>query len=471
MGWKAAVVLFVLFGAALGASVGARSAPRCSASPAAQDLRYVREYRHLLKDKADAAWPGWKDVPPLLQRSGRCEFLVGLPSPPKSFHPTLSTVGGWKVYAAAAGTVTPGPVAATWKVGTTWVAMVPTRAEFQRVVDRQLGRGVISLTDTSYVRALVHEAFHAHQMTTARGSPPAFGGSLEQEDAVALLGPVGAVESRLAGEGRALASALEARSLSAARARARVFAARRADRRRATGDPRGLTAYERQVEWSEGSARYADLRLVLLASGRGYTPTEGIHYTSAAASRRAFIADLVNPKPRVDGLRGRWEDLGAAEALLLDRLSASWHDDLLTGRSALESLLAEGVRVATALADLRVAKVAVDGRRFRVALAERAEQWRRGLSEVSDIRPLDGLLFRFGKDVSPGFTMAGAAMPLDIAFFDRGGRLLGVQTMTRCSAEPCRIYRAPAPFRDALEAPAETLGSLRVGSRLVTPGR
>ena len=470
MRWRTAfVVLSVACASAPGASGGAPLAARCTTPPSAQDLRYAREYRHLLAAKAAAVWPGWTRVPPLLQRTGRCELLLGHPTPPRSFRRTTAAVGSWKVYAAPAGTVTPGPVATTWKVGGVWVAMVPTRQEFQRALDRQLGRGAVRLTDTTYVRALVHEAFHAHQMTVTHGAPPSFGNTLEQNDAVALLERLGTPEQRLAEEGQALAAAVAAPSLTAARAQALLFAARRAGRRDATTNPKGLAAFERQLEWAEGGARYADLGLALLAGSRGHRPTKGIRYAPAATSRRAFLSGLGSPAARVDGLRGRWEDLGAGEALLLDRLAVGWQGAVLTRRTSLEAALAEAMQVPQALADLRVARIAVGPTRLRVALAERPAQWGRGLSGVSDLRPLDGLLFRFGKQVSAGFTMRGAAMPLEIAFFTKDGRVASVQTMPLCAAEPCPVYRAPKPFRDALEAPAGALRSLPLGAKLVVP--
>jgi hypothetical protein len=204
-----------------------------------QDLRCAREYRHLLTAKAPQVWPGWKRLPPLLQLAGGCEFLVGHPAPPKKFRQTNMVVGGWKIYAAPAGTATPGPVASTWKVGSVWVAMVPTRDEFQRAVDRQLGRGVVRLTDTAYMRSLVHEAFHAHQMTITRGKLPSFGNTLQQDDAAALLAPLGDADQQLAREGQALAAGVNAHSLAAARTYAVEFATRRATRRNSTSDPQG----------------------------------------------------------------------------------------------------------------------------------------------------------------------------------------------------------------------------------------
>jgi hypothetical protein len=301
-------------------------------------------YRRVLTAKAQIVWPGWHRVPPLLQRKGGCEFLIGHPSPPPKFARVVGTnVLGRPLYAAAAGTATPGSVASTWKVGAVWVVMLPTRDEFQRTLDRHLGSGAVRLSDTTYMRVLVHEAFHAHQMTLTRGRPPLFGGTLDERQAAAVLGRLGDAESRLAAEGKALRAALASTSLREARRNGAVFAALRDRRRAATRDPQLIAAFERQVEWSEGTARYADLRLILLAGSAGYSPTPGVQYAPAAGYRQAFLRQLADPAPRRDGLRGRLEDLGAAEALLLDRLRTGWRREALSGKRSLELLLHEAV--------------------------------------------------------------------------------------------------------------------------------
>jgi hypothetical protein len=329
LGSAGAAVLAAL--TAFGASAGVSAACR---PLSAQDLRSIREYRHLLTEGAADVWPGWRHAPPLLQRSGRCEYLVGHPSPPRAFVRLPGVHAGVTVYAAPAGTLSPGSVAAPWKVGSAWAAMVPVRTELQRAVDRLLGRGTVSLDDTSYLRSLAHEAFHAWQMTVTHGAPPAFDST---------EGDVSTVDAALAAEGDALARALAAPSMAAARAGAALFESRRAERRRASGEAERLGAYERQVEWAEGTARYADLRLVLFAGAPAYTPIPGIRYPRPAAYRAAFLRGLGDRSPRPDGLRGRLEDIGAAEALLLDRLAPGWKTAAIPGGHALEDLLAAAI--------------------------------------------------------------------------------------------------------------------------------
>jgi uncharacterized membrane protein (UPF0127 family) len=66
--------------------------------------------------------------------------------------------------------------------------------------------------------------------------------------------------------------------------------------------------------------------------------------------------------------------------------------------------------------------------------------------------------------------MDGVAMPLDIAWFDGDGVLIGTAEMTPCPAEPCPRYTAPGPYRWALEAPPGAFGDLSPGARLEVGG-
>ena len=84
----------------------------------------------------------------------------------------------------------------------------------------------------------------------------------------------------------------------------------------------------------------------------------------------------------------------------------------------------------------------------------------------------DGMLFDQGRDVPAGavlFVMDGVAFPLDIAWFDDEGTLVGVDSMAVCEAEPCPRYAAPGPFRWAIEAEPGAFDHLTGEERLV-PG-
>src|SRR3990172_3524894 len=153
----------------LAAGPAARGATTGLDEPA---LRCAAEYRNLVSARGSGAWPGWRSPAPLLQRKGSREFLIGHPSPPAPFRrvPGLTVLGA-AVFSAPAGTITPGPAATTWNVAGVQVAIIPVRAELERAVDAQLGRGAVPWSDSVYLRSLLHEAFHAHALAVRRGRP------------------------------------------------------------------------------------------------------------------------------------------------------------------------------------------------------------------------------------------------------------------------------------------------------------
>ncbi len=80
-----------------------------------------------------------------------------------------------------------------------------------------------------------------------------------------------------------------------------------------------------------------------------------------------------------------------------------------------------------------------------------------------------GMLFDLGGPVDPGsigFVMDGVLVPLDIAWFDESGRLVGTDSMARCPAAPCPAHRPDAAFRWAIEAPPGTFDDLAAGALL-----
>ena len=81
------------------------------------------------------------------------------------------TVANQLVYRYA-GHLVPVPAATAWEVDGIWSVAVPTREEFQQAIDAQLGKGVVQLDAVNYVRAIVHEAFHAYAITAIQGDVP-----------------------------------------------------------------------------------------------------------------------------------------------------------------------------------------------------------------------------------------------------------------------------------------------------------
>ena len=119
------------------------------------------------------------------------------------------------------------------------------------------------------------------------------------------------------------------------------------------------------------------------------------------------------------------------------------------------------------LTDLRAATVEIGDLELNVAVADTAATRARGLMEVADLGPLDGMVFVYPTPTDTPFHMRNVPIPLDIAFVSGEGAVVAVIPMAVCEAPPCPNYRSPAPFRWAVETPAGDLASVQVGDPFV----
>lgn len=95
-------------------------------------------------------------------------------------------------------------------------------------------------------------------------------------------------------------------------------------------------------------------------------------------------------------------------------------------------------------------------------LAETDAQRQRGLMGRRDLGAHDAMVFRFDSDVSGTFYMRNVPIPLSIAWFDAGGRLVSTADMEPCpDQDGCPQYSAAGPYRFAVEV--EKGGLSRLG--------
>ncbi len=401
------------------------------------------------------AWPGWTAAPPVLLRSGDADCLLGHPAPPAEF----VVVGPGA--ARLDGHVLPVPAATAFEVGGVWSVAVPARAELQAFVDEHLGLGVVVLDAALYTRTLLHEAFHAFQMTTMGGPAgvPEFGRAASLADVASHAG----FDAAQTAQGEALFEALMAPTAGEAVAAVERFLRSRDDWRSAA--PEGAAALELQLEWLEGTARYVDVLLALIPA------PEPLGRSGEAWSQ--LLAQVREPSSVASGARDRYAALGAAQAFVLDRLHPGWRARAIPGGASLESLLravVDGVAgVPRLLRSMELRTVVLDELRWRVAVADRPEHWAQGLQDVDLFGSIDGVWFVFPEDVEAPFWMLGAAVPLDIAFVDAAGRVLAIRTMPTCDAAPCPTYQPDRPYRSALETLAGRLVARGPSGRLTAP--
>ena len=87
----------------------------------------------------------------------------------------------------------------------------------------------------------------------------------------------------------------------------------------------------------------------------------------------------------------------------------------------------------------------------RVELARTPDQLHTGLGGRKMLAANAGMAFLFGRDVREQFWMKNTSIPLSIAFWGKGGKILRILDMAPCFADPCRVYDPKVAFRGALE--------------------
>ncbi len=75
----------------------------------------------------------------------------------------------------------------------------------------------------------------------------------------------------------------------------------------------------------------------------------------------------------------------------------------------------------------------------------------RGLMHRKRLPRQAGMVFRFPEDHRGGFWMKNTLIPLSIAFFDAGGKVVAVLDMPPCKADPCPSYDPKVTYRGAVE--------------------
>jgi uncharacterized protein len=84
-------------------------------------------------------------------------------------------------------------------------------------------------------------------------------------------------------------------------------------------------------------------------------------------------------------------------------------------------------------------------------VADTDPERRTGLSGRTHLAPAEGMAFVFPRPVRARFWMKDTAIPLSIAFWAPGGRIVSIMDMAPCRANPCPSFRPEEAFVGALE--------------------
>ena len=342
------------------------------------DLARLDEALHLRRSLGEAIWPGWgeADIPILLYNESYA-FLTGLDAPAAGWVKVPDTQQRGEAWAPVEGLhFHSQPVyrqavqnadrvigAFTVQVGDRWIATLGTRpwseVSFYRgfreeippilreVFPYPLIWKLLMGNTAQYISALLHESFHAYQgmLLPQKLADAELSARLESEY------PWESSQAGWQAELDALASAAQSEYRQEQLALACRFLQLRQQRRSAPDFTPAFIAYERQREWLEGLAKYAELS-ILLAAARSpdYRPSTELasldkDFKGYTGLDRFYQAQL----SEVRRLGGRSEETrfyyaGMAQAVLLDRFNPAWKPLAMQDGIYLEDILTDSLK-------------------------------------------------------------------------------------------------------------------------------
>lgn len=339
----------------------------------------IAEAYHLRSELGDEVWPGWGEAEiPLIVYNEEFAFLIGFPGEPPAgwtMVPSGEQRGGsWEkvpedaffgqeYFRQRLTSPDETPENFTVRVGETWAATLMTReyARIRMAADMQeelppvlssmipyrlLWKLLLGASET-YIGGIAHESFHAYQGISALEQ-------FREAESVHAQGEYypwkeeAFVES-WSKELDKLAEAVFASSPEESRKLAADFIKMREERRRSADLAPELINYERQREWIEGTAKYAELTLQRKAGADAdYQPLEAVAVDpdfSRYQDRERYWKGQVQELKRTESREGdsRFYYTGFAQGVLLDKFLPGWKTRLWTEEIWIEELLAEAV--------------------------------------------------------------------------------------------------------------------------------
>jgi len=294
----------------------------------------LTELFRLKKEWGDRVWPGFAgaDIPLILFNDSR-DFLVGAASPASPWETVeKDNFEGKPIYRRAHDKDLQ---AFALPLGRHWAGSMAT------IEHMNSGRSPLKITPDFWVVLTLHEMFHAFQAGLA---PERFKGALA---VYAFEGSYPYKDKEFAAswnaEGAALAEALKASDDAEVRSSAREFLRVREERRRQAGLTGDLLSFERELEWLEGLAKYAEISFYESAAAAGNQETSPLRFRANFFIFQMDFARLANHLGRQDGDL-RFYLSGMAQARLLDRLNPDWKKEVPLADFTLEDLLQSVVR-------------------------------------------------------------------------------------------------------------------------------
>lgn len=414
------------------------------------DILLVRAAQQIVNDYGNTVWPGFGDrVTPILLSSGEYDYLFNHPDPPEGF----SKVEGQNSLYRKKGHLLSRPAATAYPVAGVFSVIIPAREELIAWVRDKMELPNFKVTQTEYIRAIIHESFHVYQINSLGGreAVPDFGFSGSSRDLQSRMLDSSQWKERATATGKLLSAAIKQTKLSLVRKS--LKGAMQEDTTNTGNFSTEILSFERYVQWLEGTARYVDTRLIMEASKQGQSKKNNIEFQPTSEIKSDLITQLTAKLSGPTPVRDRLAAFGAAKGLLLDRLYPGWKKGFFKKRKPLAEILSTAISVPEPLKKFPVTELGFAGKSLTVALADNSARWTHGLQHVNNLKQLDGMLFVFPEEIRTGFWMKDTEMSLQIGFFNSFGYLQDSVIMEPCHTSDCPTYAPDEPFKYVLELP------------------
>ncbi len=308
----------------------------------------LREAMRLQKEFGLRVWPGLESLRLVVLFNDRYEFLVEA----SKVSSVWSKVSDDEFYAKPYYRRTAdNPQAFALKIEDRWAASLGVRDMMNR--DFFLGArdqlppflapffpyGWASLSKELYIVSVLHELFHAFQ---AEERPQRF---LKANAVYAFEDDYPFTEDQFIEswneEGSFLSKALEAEDDTESNEWIRRFLSARENRRKKFSLSPELVSFERELEWLEGLAKYAEIKFYELAASQGKS-SEIFNYKKGLPHWRMEFKRIKSRLGQKDG-DYRFYLSGMAQARLLDRIRPDWKVFVMKEDISLEELLRNSV--------------------------------------------------------------------------------------------------------------------------------
>ncbi|PWN06531.1 hypothetical protein [Rhodohalobacter mucosus] len=375
--WIAMVMLFLLTVSAL-YNQTLRSSSSVTQRLTEPQKAYIAEYFNLQDKVIKEFWPDLEETRiPVIVYNEEFAFLVGLETPeagwirvPSGLHRGNEWIemdgdhfqGNTYYYQSLPDPDTT-PENFTVKVGSVWVSTLQTR-EFaevsfysgfkkelppliRQVFPYKLFWNLVMGEAESYLAALIHEAFHAHQGMLSNKKFSRAESITEQSDHY----PWDNDENKVGWESEVdiLLKAYESDSDAEIKGYISEYIYQREERRKAADLSDEQIEYEKNREWLEGLAKYTELKIGMVADELpSYEPVEEIAHLSDFrnySNRESYLRNQLQETERAINRRGdnRFYYTGMLQAIMLDRVYPDWKRKIFNDGIFPEDLLREVV--------------------------------------------------------------------------------------------------------------------------------